>query len=50
MVEHIGERFNEKMGKNITRIPRKVIERLEKYEWPGNIREGENLIERAVIL
>jgi len=50
LVEHFIKRFNLKLGKNITRIPRKVVEQLKKYNWPGNIRELENVIERAVIL
>ncbi|MGB5894913.1 MAG: sigma 54-interacting transcriptional regulator, partial [Ignavibacteriaceae bacterium] len=50
LVEHFVKQFNQKLGKNITRIPKKVIERLKKYDWPGNIRELENVIERAVIL
>ena len=50
LVEHFVKQFNQKLGKNITRIPKKVIEHLRKYDWPGNIRELENVIERAVIL
>ena len=50
LVEHFVQRFNKKFGKNIKRIPKKVIEHLRKYDWPGNIRELENVIERAVIL
>ena len=50
LAEHFVKRFNQKLGKNITRIPGKVIEQLRKYDWPGNIRELENVIERAVIL
>ena len=50
LAEHFVKRFNQKLGKNITRIPVKVIEQLRKYDWPGNIRELENVIERAVIL
>ena len=38
------------MGKNITRIPKKVIEHLKLYVWPGNVRELENIIERAMII
>ena len=38
------------MGKNITRIPKKVIKQLEAYSWPGNVRELENIIERAMIV
>jgi PAS domain S-box-containing protein len=50
LVDHFVKHFNQKLGKNITRIPKKVIEHLRKYDWPGNIRELENVIERAVIL
>lgn len=39
-----------KLGKNITEVPRKTMEALTAYGWPGNIRELENVIERAVIL
>ncbi len=50
LVEHFVKRFNQKLGKNIIRVPRKVIDQLQRYDWPGNIRELENIIERAVIL
>jgi PAS domain S-box-containing protein len=50
LVEHFVKRFNHKLGKNITKVPQKVIDRLKQYDWPGNIRELENIIERAVIL
>ena len=50
LVEHFVRRFNHKLGKNITRIPKKVIKQLKAYNWPGNIRELENIIERAMIL
>jgi PAS domain S-box-containing protein len=50
LVEHFVKRFNHKLGKNITKVPKKVIDRLKQYDWPGNIRELENIIERAVIL
>jgi PAS domain S-box-containing protein len=50
LVEHIVKRFNQKFGEKITKIPKKVIEHLRKYDWPGNIRELENVMERAVIL
>jgi formate hydrogenlyase transcriptional activator len=38
------------MGKRIDNISQRVIDQLEAYNWPGNIRELENVIERAVIL
>jgi len=50
LVEYFVQRFNQKMGRNITRIPKKVMEQLKAYDWPGNIRELENIIERAMIL
>jgi len=42
--------FNEKLNKCITRIHAKTRKMLENYSWPGNIRELENVIERAVII
>ncbi len=38
------------VGRRISRIPEEVMDRLRGYAWPGNIRELENIIERAVIL
>jgi transcriptional regulator with GAF, ATPase, and Fis domain/predicted ATPase len=38
------------LGKTISKIPKDVMETLVTYQWPGNIRELENVIERAVIL
>lgn len=46
MVEEFGKIF----GKTIERIPKKNMEALERYYWPGNIRELRNMIERAMIL
>jgi formate hydrogenlyase transcriptional activator len=43
-------RFAKKFGKNIRSIPRETIDRLSSYSWPGNIRELQNVIERAAIL
>ncbi len=50
LVDHFIKRFNQKIGKKITKIPKKVMEQLKAYNWPGNIRELENIIERAMIL
>jgi formate hydrogenlyase transcriptional activator len=43
-------RFAKKFGKNIRSIPRATIDCLSSYSWPGNIRELQNVIERAAIL
>lgn len=43
-------RFAKKFGKNIEGMPQTVVDRLSNYSWPGNIRELQNIIERAVIL
>jgi formate hydrogenlyase transcriptional activator len=50
LVRYFAQRFATRMNKAIERIPAKTMERLVHYHWPGNIRELENLIERAVIL
>jgi len=42
-------RFSRKQGKSIDRIPANVMKTLLDYQWPGNIRELENVIERATI-
>ncbi|NOR87969.1 MAG: AAA family ATPase, partial [Bacteroidales bacterium] len=44
------DRFNHKLGKNIKQISKKTMKSLQAYSWPGNIRELENIIERAVII
>jgi formate hydrogenlyase transcriptional activator len=38
------------MGKKIERIPKETMDALSRYAWPGNIRELQNLMERAVLL
>ncbi len=50
LAENFVKRFNLKLGKCITKIPAKTIKQLQSYSWPGNIRELENVIERAVII
>ncbi|HVN96354.1 MAG TPA: sigma 54-interacting transcriptional regulator [Syntrophorhabdaceae bacterium] len=42
--------FNQSMGKSIVDIPKRTMDRLQSYSWPGNIRELRNVIERAMIL
>ncbi len=50
LVEYFVERFAKKAGKNIRTIEKRTLERLRAYDWPGNIRELQNVIERSVIL
>jgi formate hydrogenlyase transcriptional activator len=50
LVWRFVQEFNGKMGKPIDSIPKRVMEQLKKYSWPGNIRELRNLIERAAIV
>ncbi len=50
LARHFIDRCNTKLSKAIRRIDRRTAQRLEAHDWPGNIRELQNLIERAVIL
>jgi formate hydrogenlyase transcriptional activator len=50
LANHFADKYGRKMGKVITRIPHDLMKKLERYQWPGNIRELENVIERAVIV
>jgi formate hydrogenlyase transcriptional activator len=50
LVQHFVEQFARKVGKSIEMIPSGTMEALRHHPWPGNIRELENVIERAVIL
>jgi formate hydrogenlyase transcriptional activator len=50
LVTHFVETFGRRMGKQIEHIPPETMSALGSYPWPGNIRELQNLIERAVIL
>jgi formate hydrogenlyase transcriptional activator len=50
LVEHFVRKFADQMKKSITSIPSKAMEMLVRWEWPGNIRELENFVERSVIL
>lgn len=50
LVEYLIERYAKKAGKKITNIERSTLELFKTYDWPGNIRELQNVIERAVIL
>jgi formate hydrogenlyase transcriptional activator len=50
LVRHFTQHFALRMGKVIEAIPPDTMQALSRYSWPGNIRELQNLIERAVIL
>jgi transcriptional regulator with GAF, ATPase, and Fis domain len=44
------QKYGPKVGRRVTSIGGATVERLLRYEWPGNIRELENIVERALIL
>jgi formate hydrogenlyase transcriptional activator len=50
LVRHFTQRFARRMGRRIETIPTAVMEALARYPWLGNVRELQNVIERAVIL
>ncbi|HWO45831.1 MAG TPA: sigma 54-interacting transcriptional regulator [Methylomirabilota bacterium] len=50
LVEYFVERYAQKAGKRIRSISKETLDLFEAYRWPGNIRELQNVIERAVIL
>lgn len=50
LAEHFLNRFNLAMGKSVKSISREAMDILLKYDFPGNVRELENVIERAVAL
>ena len=50
LVEYLVERYAKRTGKRISHIKKKTLDLFQSYDWPGNIRELQNVIERAVIL
>jgi len=50
LVRHFVDKYARRMGKAIDSIPNETMEALRRYAWPGNIRELQNLMERAVLL
>jgi formate hydrogenlyase transcriptional activator len=50
LVRHFVQQFARRMGKVVDTIPSETMNVLVRYHWPGNIRELQNLVERAVIL
>lgn len=50
LVRHFVDVFSRRMGKEIESVPEETLDSFKSYSWPGNIRELQNVIERAVIL
>jgi formate hydrogenlyase transcriptional activator len=50
LVEYFTHRYAKRLGKRIRRLTRETSQLLQSYDWPGNIRELQNVIDRAVIV
>ena len=50
LVQHFVHAYASRHGKSIARVPEEVMRALVRYNWPGNIRELQNFIERSVIM
>jgi formate hydrogenlyase transcriptional activator len=50
LVEYFVDRYARKAGKKIRGVSRKILDLLQSYPWPGNIRELQNVIERSIIV
>jgi PAS domain S-box-containing protein len=50
LVEYFVQRYANRAGRNIRSIDQKTVDLLQSYDWPGNIRELQNVIERSIIL
>src|SRR5437868_3025260 len=50
LVEHLLMKINQRLHKNLRRVPREVLEKLQKRSWPGNVRKLENVLTRAAVL
>jgi DNA-binding NtrC family response regulator len=50
LVEYFVGQYARRVGKTIRSIDKKTLELFQSYDWPGNIRELQNVIERSVIL
>jgi transcriptional regulator with GAF, ATPase, and Fis domain len=49
LIAHFVAVFSQRMGKQISSIPKETLDTFTSYSWPGNVRELQNLIERAII-
>ena len=50
LVDHFTRKFSREMSKKITRVSPAAMNELQQYSWPGNIRELENAVERAMVV
>jgi PAS domain S-box-containing protein len=50
LLEYLIERYAKKSGKRIRNIEKRTLDLFQAYQWPGNIRELQNVVERAVVL
>ncbi|MBN9658074.1 MAG: sigma 54-interacting transcriptional regulator [Acidobacteria bacterium] len=50
LVEHFIQKLSRRLNKQVDRIPEEVMEFLIHHDWPGNIRELENFVERTIVL
>src|SRR6202795_857608 len=50
LVEYLVDRYGKKAGKKLRNVSRDTLSLFRSYNWPGNIRELQNVVERAVIL
>jgi formate hydrogenlyase transcriptional activator len=50
LVEYLIERYAKQAGKKIRNVRKETLALFQAYDWPGNIRELQNVIERAVVL
>jgi len=50
LVEYLVDRYAKKAGKRIRSVSKKTLDLFQGYDWPGNIRELQNVVERAVVL
>jgi formate hydrogenlyase transcriptional activator len=50
LLEHFSERYAKKAGKHIIGIDKNTLRLCKEYDWPGNIRELQNIVERAIIV
>ena len=50
LVKHFVDRFSAELGKNVLPVDAQVLDKLMTYDYPGNVRELENIVERAVAL